>query len=168
VSPKRKQKRRSKGLFPRWRAFSQVRRYVIPSNWRDLTATPVFKDNWPQHNAMFCDGLTGLKSLVSQSHSSAVFPGCGISFCDGFVNSAKPLPGNRHTKFALTQEYRTTSLPCAVRRTPHDCLGSPPCLRTQSARVEPREFRTNIQEQLQCTRVQNPRGLGQNRRQLLG
>ena len=76
---------------------------MIPSNWRDLTATLVFKDNWPQRNAMFCDGLTGLKSLVSQSHSSAVFPGCGISFCDGFVNSAKPLVGNRH-EIVLTEE----------------------------------------------------------------
>ena len=79
---------------------------MIPSNWRDLKATLVFKDNWPRRNAMFCDGLTGLKSLVSQSHSSAVFPGCGISFCDGFVNSVKPLPGDRHTKFAPTEEYR--------------------------------------------------------------
>jgi len=71
---------------------------VIPSNWRDLTATLVFKDNWPQRNAMFCDGLAGLKSLVSQSHSCAVFPGCGISFCDGFVNSAKPFSGNNQMK----------------------------------------------------------------------
>jgi hypothetical protein len=71
----------------------------------DLTATLVYKDNWPQPIATFCDGLAGPKYLVSQSHSCALFPGCGISFCDGFVNSAKPLLANRHTKFALEVEF---------------------------------------------------------------
>ena len=71
---------------------------MIPSNWRDLTATLVFKDNWPQRNAMFCDGLTGPKYLVSQSHYCALCRGCGISFCGGFVNSAKPLSENSQTK----------------------------------------------------------------------
>jgi hypothetical protein len=147
VSPKRKQRRRSKGLFPPWRAFSQERRYVIPSNWRDLTATLVFKDNWPLRNAMFCDGQTGLKSLVSQSQSCAGFPGFGTSFCDGFVNSAKPLPGNRHTKFALAEEYRHCGFAAPSDEPPHDSLVPLLCLRTQSTCVDPREFRAKIQKQ---------------------
>jgi hypothetical protein len=148
VLPKRKQKRKSKGPFPRWRTFSQERRYVIPSNWRDLTATRVFRDNWPQRNAMFCDGLTGPKSLVSRSHSCARFPGCGISFCGGFGNSAKPLPGNSHTKFPLMEEC--LSLRACLARSderPRDHLGPLPCLRTQRARVDSREFSAKIQQQ---------------------
>src|SRR5258708_5617066 len=106
---------------------------MIPSNWRDLTATLVFKDNWPQRNAMFCDGLTGPKYLVSQSHSCALFLGYGISFFDGFVNSAKPLLGNSHTKFALTDEcrHRHRGFAYAVERT------SPRLDRSSPLRCEP-------------------------------
>ena len=99
----------------------------------------VYKDNWPQPNATFCDGLAGPKYLVSQSHSCALFPGCGISFCDGFVNSAKPLLANRHTKFALEVEFP----PCGffLRGSEcHDwigslrCIANPSCARTSTQR----------------------------------
>jgi hypothetical protein len=98
---------------------------VIPSNWRDLTATLVFKDNWPQRNAVFCDGRAGPKYLVSQFHYCALFLGCGISFCGGFVNSAKPFLGNSQTK-ARAYERMSPLRVCLARsneRPEHDWLG---------------------------------------------
>src|SRR5258708_9141879 len=47
---------------------------------------------------MFCDGPTGRKYRASRFHSCAAFLGCGISFCGGFVNSAKLFSENNQTK----------------------------------------------------------------------
>jgi hypothetical protein len=90
---------------------------VIPSNWRDLTATLVFKDSWPQRNAMSCDGPTGRKYLASRFHSCAAFLGWGISFCGGFVNSAKLFSENSQTK-TRAHERMPGGLPCAAQRVP--------------------------------------------------
>jgi len=58
-------------------------------HWRDLTATLVFNEHLAAaERDVFAMGQLAAK-IVSRFHSCLLSLGCGISFCGGFVNSAK-------------------------------------------------------------------------------
>jgi len=85
---------------------------------------------------------------ASRFHSCAAFLGCGISFCGGFVNSAKLFSENSRTK-TRAHERMPPRRVCLARPNERPALvgSSTVALSAQRARVDSREFRAKIQQQ---------------------